>query len=121
MLRPRTREALARTRAAGPHVVASSPFRPYLARIDLARLLAAPEMPLEDHRLLGELASGQRIEQGDESGLTQDQWLRRLNRFNQRQPGYGWPPAALIASVTALTASARRPCTITRTVSKTVS
>jgi serine/threonine protein kinase/WD40 repeat protein len=54
------------------------------ARIDLAKLIAPPELPTEDYRLLGELASGQRIEQGDESGLTQDQWLQRLDQFNQR-------------------------------------
>ena len=61
-----------------------------VARIDLAKLLAPPELPIEDYRLLGELASGQRIEQGDESGLTQDEWLQRLNQFNQRHPGHGW-------------------------------
>ena len=41
---------------------------------------AAPELPL------GELASDQRIEQGDESGPTQNEWLPRLNLFNQRHP-----------------------------------
>src|SRR5262249_35653115 len=62
-----------------------------VVRIDLTKLLAPPEMPLEDYRLLGELASGQRIEQGDESGLTQDEWLQRLNVFNQRHPASAWP------------------------------
>jgi serine/threonine protein kinase/WD40 repeat protein/tetratricopeptide (TPR) repeat protein len=80
---------------AGPRVVASCSGN--VARIDLARLLAPPEMPLEDYRLLGELASGQRIEQGDENGLTQDEWLQRLNQFNQRHPAYGRPgPAGVV-------------------------
>jgi WD40 repeat protein len=65
-------------------VVASS--LGFVAHIDLAKLLVRPEMPIEDYRLLGELASGQRIEQGDESGLTRDEWLERLNLFNQRPP-----------------------------------
>jgi hypothetical protein len=47
---------------------------------------AAPELPIKDHRPLGELAPGQRIEQGDESGPIQDEWLPRLNLFNQRHP-----------------------------------
>jgi serine/threonine protein kinase/WD40 repeat protein/tetratricopeptide (TPR) repeat protein len=69
-----------------------------VARIDLAKLLAPPERPIEDDRLLGELTSGQRIEQGDESGLTQDEWLQRLNLFNQRHPAYGRPgPAEAVA------------------------
>jgi WD40 repeat protein len=63
----------------------------HVARIDLAKLFAPPEMPVEDYRLLGELTSGQRIEQGDESGLTQDEWLRRLDLFNQRHPAPGGP------------------------------
>jgi WD40 repeat protein len=62
-----------------------------VVRIDLARLLAPPEMPTEDYRLLGELTSGQRIEQGDESGLTQDEWLQRLDQFNRRRPADGGP------------------------------
>src|SRR5581483_7831886 len=60
-----------------------------VARVDLAGLLAPPELPTEDYRLLGELASGQRIEHGDESGLTQDEWLQGLGLFNRRHPGYG--------------------------------
>ena len=61
-----------------------------VSRIDLAKLLTPPELSIEDYRLLGELASGQRLEHGDESGLTQDEWLRQLNRFNQKHPRYGW-------------------------------
>ncbi len=70
-------------------VVASSSFVDSLARIELAKLLTVPEIPIDDYRLLGELASGQRIDQGDESGLTKDQWLQRLNSFNQRRPEFG--------------------------------
>jgi serine/threonine protein kinase/WD40 repeat protein len=65
----------------------------FVALIDLAKLLTPPEMTTEDYRLLGELASGQRIEQGDESGLTQDEWLEGLKLFNQRHPAYGQPTA----------------------------
>jgi hypothetical protein len=54
-----------------------------VARIDLGKLLAPPELPVEEYRLLGELASGQRIEHGDESGLTQEEWRRRLDRVNR--------------------------------------
>jgi serine/threonine protein kinase/WD40 repeat protein len=60
-----------------------------VARIDLGKLLAPPDMPIEDYQLLAELASGQRIEQGDESGLTQEEWRRRLTEFNQKYPGTG--------------------------------
>ena len=61
-----------------------------VSRIDLAKLLTPPELSIEDYRLLGELASGQRLEHGDESGLTQDVWLQQLNRFNRQHPRYGW-------------------------------
>jgi serine/threonine protein kinase/WD40 repeat protein len=77
--------ALAKS-ATGSYVVAASSFVGLVARIDLGKLLAPPEMPIDRYRLLGELASGQRIEQGDESGLTQDQWLHELNLFNQMYP-----------------------------------
>jgi hypothetical protein len=69
-----------------------------VARIDLAKLLAPPDLSTEGYRLLGELTSGQRIEQGDESGLTQDEWLQRLSQFTQRYPEYGRPaPAGAVA------------------------
>jgi serine/threonine protein kinase/WD40 repeat protein len=58
-----------------------------VTRIDLGKLLAPPEMPIEDLQMLAELASGQRIDQGDESGLTQEEWLDRLARFNRKYPG----------------------------------
>jgi serine/threonine protein kinase/WD40 repeat protein len=70
----------------GSRVVAASPFVGSMGRVDLSRLLAVPEMSIEDYRLLGEVTSGQRIEQGDESGLTQEQWLRQLKLFNQKHP-----------------------------------
>ena len=60
-----------------------------MARIDLGKLLNPPDVPIEDYRLLGELTSGQRIEQGDESGLTQEEWLDRLAEFNRKYPGTG--------------------------------
>jgi WD40 repeat protein len=63
----------------------------FVARVELAKMLAPAEMSVEDYRLLGELASGQRIEQGDESGLTQDDWLRRLGLFTRRHPGHSRP------------------------------
>ncbi len=61
----------------------------FVARIDLARLLAPPALPADGYRLLGELASGQRIDHGDESGLTQPDWLDRLRRFNRQHPALG--------------------------------
>jgi WD40 repeat protein len=74
----------------GSRVVAS-PLG-FAARIDLAKLLAPPDLPTEEYRLLGELASGQRIEQGDESGLTQQEWLDRLRRFSRPAAGEAAPP-----------------------------
>jgi hypothetical protein len=64
----------------------------YVARIDLAKLLAPPGLPPEGYRLLGELASGQRIKQGDESGLTQQEWLGRLRRCNRPAADEAVPP-----------------------------
>ena len=54
------------------------------ARVDLGKLLNPPDLPVEDYRLLAELASGQRIDQGDERGLTLEEWLERLDRLNRR-------------------------------------
>lgn len=56
------------------------------ALIDLTKLLAPPELPIKDYRLLAELSSGQRIDQGDERGLTQDEWRQRLEQFNKSHP-----------------------------------
>jgi WD40 repeat protein len=58
----------------------------FVARLDLTRLLAPPKLPIADYRLLGELASGQRIDRGDERGLTQIEWLDRLDEFNRKHP-----------------------------------
>ena len=60
----------------------------FVSRIDFSKRFTTPEMSIEDYQILGELASGQRIEQGDESGLTQDEWLQRLNLFNQKHPSH---------------------------------
>jgi WD40 repeat protein len=60
-----------------------------LVLIDLAELLAPPEMSTEDLGLLCELATAQQIELGDVSGLTLEQWLERWQRFRLKYPAFG--------------------------------
>ena len=42
------------------------------------------DLPLEDLTLQGELASGQRIELGDVSGLSAEQWIERWKRLRRK-------------------------------------
>ena len=49
--------------------------------IDLPSILTPPAMPTEELVSLGELASGQTVELGDLSGMTQEQWSARRMRF----------------------------------------
>jgi serine/threonine protein kinase/WD40 repeat protein len=58
-----------------------------LAVVDLETLLSPPETSTADLALLAELATSRRIELGDLSGLTTDQWLERWNRLRERNPG----------------------------------
>jgi WD40 repeat protein len=58
-----------------------------LAVVDLEALLSPSTTSTADLALLAELATAQRIEVGDLSGLTTDQWLERWNRLRERNPG----------------------------------
>jgi WD40 repeat protein len=58
-----------------------------LAVVDLDALLSAPSTPTADLELLAELATARRIELGDLSGLTTDQWQERWNQLHERNPG----------------------------------
>ena len=58
-----------------------------MARIDLDTLLSPADLAAADYQLFAELASGQRIEHGDETGLTREEWLDRLARFVPKFPG----------------------------------
>jgi WD40 repeat protein/tetratricopeptide (TPR) repeat protein len=60
---------------------------PGLAVVDLEALLSPSITPTADLALLAELATAQRIDVGDLSGLTTDQWLERWNRLRERNPG----------------------------------
>jgi WD40 repeat protein len=57
-----------------------------LAVVDLEALLSPCTPSTADLALLAELATGRRIELGDLSGLTTDQWLERWNRLRERNP-----------------------------------
>src|SRR5581483_10873487 len=48
-----------------------------VAFLDLERVAAPPRLSVSELRRLGELTSVQRIELGDLSGLTVDQWIER--------------------------------------------
>jgi hypothetical protein len=57
-----------------------------LAVIDLEALLAPSSAPPADWALLAELATVRRIEVGDLSGLTTEQWQERWNLLRERNP-----------------------------------
>ena len=58
-----------------------------LAVVDLEALLSPSTTPTADLALLAELATARRIELGDLSGLTTDQWQERWNLLRERNPG----------------------------------
>jgi hypothetical protein len=60
-----------------------------LLSIDLADLSAPESLDPDDLCALAELASGQRIQEGDLAGLTSEEWLARWQGFRRRHPGYG--------------------------------
>jgi eukaryotic-like serine/threonine-protein kinase len=60
-----------------------------LYRFDLADLTAPGEMNAEDLCLLGEVASGYRLHDGNLAGLTTEEWLERWRTFRRRHPEYG--------------------------------
>ena len=57
-----------------------------LAVVDLEALLSPSSTPTADLALLAELATAERIELGDLSGLTTDQWYERWNLLRERNP-----------------------------------
>jgi WD40 repeat protein len=57
-----------------------------LSVVDLEALLSPSSTPTADLALLAELAAAQRIELGDLSGLTTDQWQERWNLLRERNP-----------------------------------
>jgi len=58
-----------------------------LAVVDLDATLSPSTTPTADLPLVAELATAQRIDVGDLSGLTPDQWLEGWNRLRERNPG----------------------------------
>jgi eukaryotic-like serine/threonine-protein kinase len=69
-----------------------------VVRLDLGELLAPPDLPPDALTLLGELASARRIEQGDVTGLTREEWQERWQRFRDEyrecSRALAAPPAA---------------------------
>jgi serine/threonine protein kinase/WD40 repeat protein len=57
-----------------------------LSVVDLEPILSPCTAPTADLALLAELATSQRIELGDLSGLTTDQWQERWNLLRERNP-----------------------------------
>jgi serine/threonine protein kinase/WD40 repeat protein/tetratricopeptide (TPR) repeat protein len=55
-----------------------------LAVVDLDATLSSSNIPTADLGVLAELATAQRIEAGDLSGMTTDQWLERWNHLRER-------------------------------------
>jgi serine/threonine protein kinase/WD40 repeat protein/tetratricopeptide (TPR) repeat protein len=58
-----------------------------LAVVDLDAMLSPCDIPTADLALLAELATAQRIEVGDLSGMTTGQWQERWQHLHERNPG----------------------------------
>jgi WD40 repeat protein len=87
---------LAAAENASTHTLAVTPdgrralvcFKPAdVAVLDLEALLSPGPTPPADLALLAELTTAQRIEVGDLSGLTTEQWQERWDRLRERNPG----------------------------------
>jgi WD40 repeat protein/serine/threonine protein kinase len=74
--------------AGGKRAVASARWDGLLS-IDLADLSAQEGLDADDLCTLAELASGQRILEGDLAGLTAEEWVARWHAFRKRHPGRG--------------------------------
>src|SRR5262249_7324721 len=74
--------------AGGKRAVASVGWDGLLS-IDLADLSAPESLDAEHLCTLAELASGERIYEGDLAGLTSEEWLARWQAFRRRHPGDG--------------------------------
>jgi eukaryotic-like serine/threonine-protein kinase len=72
----------------GKRAVASLGYTGFLS-IDLADLSASESVDEDDLCALAELASGQRMQEGDLAGLTSEEWLARWQAFRRWHPGYG--------------------------------
>jgi hypothetical protein len=55
------------------------------AVINLEALLRLPSVPTSDLALLAELTTARRIELGDLSGFTTDQWIEHWGRLRERE------------------------------------
>ncbi len=64
---------------------------PSITSFPLGQLLVPPDRPTEDLALVGELSTSQRIEMGDVSGLTMEQWQRRWEGFHQKYQDFTGP------------------------------
>jgi WD40 repeat protein len=73
--------------ACGKRSVASLGQNGFLS-IDLADLSGPEILDEDDLCALAELASGQRMQEGDLAGLTSEEWLARWQAFRKRHPGY---------------------------------
>jgi hypothetical protein len=67
--------------------------RTNLALVDLDELLAPTTTSTADLELLAELATAQRIDLGDLSGLTTDQWRERWDQLLEKGPSLAWSSA----------------------------
>jgi WD40 repeat protein/tetratricopeptide (TPR) repeat protein len=75
--------------AAGDYAVVAGE-RPALAAFHLGDLAAPVDGDVEDLCLLGQVLSGQRLQEGsDVAALTTDEWLERWRTFRQRRPHAG--------------------------------
>jgi WD40 repeat protein/predicted Ser/Thr protein kinase len=60
-----------------------------LTAVDLSDLRAGEDLDLNDLCVLGEILSGQRLQEGDVEGLTTQDWLGRWRDFRERHPDFG--------------------------------
>src|SRR5262249_32404322 len=60
-----------------------------LSVVDLGDLGAGKELDVDDLCELGEILSGQRLQDGDVEGLTAQDWLGRWRNFRERHPEHG--------------------------------
>jgi serine/threonine protein kinase/WD40 repeat protein/tetratricopeptide (TPR) repeat protein len=83
----------------GVHSIALSPDGAYalachgsrVAFVPLADVLSAPDVSTDDLILLGEVGSAFRIDMGDVSGLTLEQWLERWEAFHRKYAEHDLP------------------------------
>jgi WD40 repeat protein len=74
--------------AAGGRLAVGAGFQGMFS-IDLGDLYGEDNLSVNDLCTAAELATGQRVHDGDLAGLTSDEWISRWVRFRQRHPGLG--------------------------------